>query len=65
MAGHENEEIGPDGKPFTGLSKYFNSWTMSGRRNVAVATYAFLFMVGSYFYLTRNKKKENVKESKK
>lgn len=33
----------PPGIELKGLSKYFNSWTNSGRANVAKATYAGFF----------------------
>ncbi|XP_049426896.1 ATP synthase membrane subunit DAPIT, mitochondrial [Epinephelus fuscoguttatus] len=34
---------------FTGIAKHFNSYTILGRRNCVLATYATLLAIGIYF----------------
>ncbi|GAB6031438.1 hypothetical protein CHUAL_009212 [Chamberlinius hualienensis] len=38
-----------------GISKYFNSVTLRGRANVAMATYAGVALLGLYLYLKPKK----------
>ncbi|KAI6066420.1 Up-regulated during skeletal muscle growth protein 5 [Aix galericulata] len=52
MAGHDSGSQ----HQFTGFQKYFNSYTMVGRRNYVIATYTGLAMLILYFKL-RSKKK--------
>ncbi|XP_045505027.1 ATP synthase membrane subunit K, mitochondrial [Colias croceus] len=44
-----------DESQFKGLSKYFNSYTNTGRANTAKATYAFFGVVILYFALKPKK----------
>uniref|UniRef100_A0A8C6UQV1 Uncharacterized protein n=1 Tax=Neogobius melanostomus TaxID=47308 RepID=A0A8C6UQV1_9GOBI len=41
---------------FTGLAKYFNAYTIVGRRNCVLATYATLIGIGLVFKLKPKKK---------
>ncbi|KAJ0033304.1 hypothetical protein NQD34_000411 [Periophthalmus magnuspinnatus] len=41
---------------FTGIAKYFNSYTIVGRRNCVLATYATLLGIGLFFKLKPKKK---------
>uniref|UniRef100_A0A8B9V3P9 Up-regulated during skeletal muscle growth protein 5 n=1 Tax=Anas zonorhyncha TaxID=75864 RepID=A0A8B9V3P9_9AVES len=52
MAGHDSGSQ----HQFTGFQKYFNSYTMVGRRNYVIATYTGVAMLILYFKL-RSKKK--------
>ncbi|XP_008315593.1 ATP synthase F(0) complex subunit k, mitochondrial [Cynoglossus semilaevis] len=45
---------------FTGFAKYFNSYTLIGRRNCVFATYATLIGIGLFFKF-RPKKQAAVK----
>lgn len=56
MAGHD--QGAPDGKDFKGLSKYFNSFTMEGRRNVAVVSLSTMALAIGYFYFRKKKEKK-------
>ncbi|XP_054839573.1 ATP synthase membrane subunit K, mitochondrial [Eublepharis macularius] len=51
MAGPESDSH----HQFTGIQKYFNSYTMTGRRNCVVATYASIAMIIMYFKLRPKK----------
>ncbi|XP_059422926.1 ATP synthase membrane subunit K, mitochondrial-like [Carassius carassius] len=42
---------------FTGIAKYFNSYTITGRRNCVLATYAGIAVIFLYFKLKPKKKK--------
>ncbi|XP_078269410.1 ATP synthase F(0) complex subunit k, mitochondrial [Rhinoraja longicauda] len=52
MAGHDV----PGQHQFTGFSKYFNAYTMIGRRNYVLVTYAGIASLVLFFKL-RSKKK--------
>ncbi|XP_072095166.1 ATP synthase membrane subunit K, mitochondrial [Mobula birostris] len=52
MAGHDASGQ----HQFTGFQKYFNAYTMTGRRNYVLATYAGIASLVLYFKL-RSKKK--------
>ncbi|XP_032641996.1 ATP synthase F(0) complex subunit k, mitochondrial [Chelonoidis abingdonii] len=58
MAGHDS---GIEHK-FTGIQKYFNSYTITGRRNCVIATYASIAMVILYFKLKPKKQTPAVTE---
>ncbi|XP_053890419.1 ATP synthase membrane subunit K, mitochondrial [Malaclemys terrapin pileata] len=58
MAGHDSETQ----YKFTGLKKYFNSYTMTGRRNYVIATYASVAMIILYFTLKPKKQTPAVTE---
>ncbi|EHH19345.1 ATP synthase membrane subunit K, mitochondrial [Macaca nemestrina] len=45
---------------FTGIKKYFNSYTLTGRRNCVLATYGSIALIVLYFKL-RSKKTPAVK----
>ncbi|KGL84364.1 Up-regulated during skeletal muscle growth protein 5 [Tinamus guttatus] len=45
MAGHDSGSQ----HQFTGFQKYFNSYTIIGRRNYVLATYATVAMIVLYF----------------
>ena len=49
-----------DESKFTGFSKYFNSWTDFGRRNVALATLSFMG-VGILYLVLKPKKQKTIK----
>ncbi|XP_068445541.1 ATP synthase membrane subunit K, mitochondrial [Clinocottus analis] len=40
---------------FTGIAKYFNAYTITGRRNCVLATYASLLAIGLFFKLKPKK----------
>ncbi|KAM3865444.1 ATP synthase F(0) complex subunit k, mitochondrial [Diretmus argenteus] len=40
---------------FTGMAKYFNAFTNTGRRNCVLATYASLLAIGLFFKLKPKK----------
>ncbi|XP_022611128.1 up-regulated during skeletal muscle growth protein 5 [Seriola dumerili] len=40
---------------FTGFAKYFNSYTITGRRNCVLATYASLVAIALFFKLKPKK----------
>ncbi|XP_072280634.1 ATP synthase membrane subunit K, mitochondrial [Pyxicephalus adspersus] len=52
MAGHESGEY-----HFTGFKKYFNSYTMVGRRNYVLATYGAIAGIVLFFKLRPKKQK--------
>ncbi|XP_019411266.1 PREDICTED: up-regulated during skeletal muscle growth protein 5 [Crocodylus porosus] len=55
---------GPDAgnqHQFTGFQKYFNSYTLTGRKNCVIATYSTLAAIILYFKL-RPKKVSSVTE---
>ncbi|XP_074815523.1 ATP synthase F(0) complex subunit k, mitochondrial isoform X1 [Natator depressus] len=58
MAGHDS---GTQHK-FTGFQKYFNSYTITGRRNYVIATYASIAMIILYFKLRPKKQSPAVTE---
>ncbi|TRY56168.1 hypothetical protein DNTS_002526 [Danionella cerebrum] len=45
---------------FTGFSKYFNSWTITGRRNCVLGTYASIALIAFGIYMYRSGKKNKV-----
>uniref|UniRef100_A0A8C8RB66 Up-regulated during skeletal muscle growth protein 5 n=1 Tax=Pelusios castaneus TaxID=367368 RepID=A0A8C8RB66_9SAUR len=51
MAGHDS---GYEHK-FTGIQKYFNSCTLTGRRNCVIATYTSIALIILYFKLRPKK----------
>ncbi|XP_056136221.1 ATP synthase membrane subunit DAPIT, mitochondrial [Lampris incognitus] len=40
---------------FTGIAKYFNSYTITGRRNCVLATYATIAAIALFFKLKPKK----------
>lgn len=52
MAGHDSGSQ----HQFTGFQKYFNSYTITGRRNYVIATYTGIAMLVLYFKLRPKKK---------
>ncbi|NXF42893.1 USMG5 protein, partial [Oceanites oceanicus] len=52
MAGHDSGSQ----HQFTGFQKYFNSYTITGRRNYVLATYTGIAMLVLYFKLRPKKK---------
>ncbi|CAG2162956.1 unnamed protein product [Oppiella nova] len=50
-----------DASKFTGLSKYFNSWTDYGRRNVSLATLSMVGL-GILFLVLKPKKQKQIKK---
>ncbi|KAK9981404.1 hypothetical protein ABG768_000940 [Culter alburnus] len=42
---------------FTGIAKYFNSYTITGRRNCVLATYASIAAIILFFKLKPKKQK--------
>ncbi|XP_003936731.1 ATP synthase F(0) complex subunit k, mitochondrial [Saimiri boliviensis] len=58
MAGPEADEQ----FHFTGIKKYFNSYTLTGRKNCVLATYGSIALIILYFKL-RSKKTPAVKET--
>ncbi|XP_047435582.1 ATP synthase membrane subunit DAPIT, mitochondrial [Mugil cephalus] len=46
---------------FTGIAKYFNSYTITGRRNCVLATYATIAAI-ALFYKLKPKKQAAVKD---
>lgn len=53
---------GVDDAQFKGMSKYFNTFTALGRRNIAKATYATLGVIGFLYWA---KKKSSGSPEKK
>ncbi|XP_017272351.1 ATP synthase membrane subunit DAPIT, mitochondrial [Kryptolebias marmoratus] len=51
MAGHDAGSQ----HQFTGMAKYFNSYTITGRRNYVLATYASLAAIFLFFKLKPKK----------
>ncbi|XP_060943819.1 ATP synthase membrane subunit DAPIT, mitochondrial [Limanda limanda] len=51
MGGHE----AAGGPQFTGIAKYFNSYTITGRRNCVLATYASIAAIILFFKLKPKK----------
>ncbi|XP_076585661.1 ATP synthase F(0) complex subunit k, mitochondrial [Chaetodon auriga] len=51
MGGHD---VGSE-RQFTGIAKYFNSYTITGRRNCVFATYAGILSIFLYFKLKPKK----------
>ncbi|KAM9856753.1 ATP synthase F(0) complex subunit k, mitochondrial [Aulostomus maculatus] len=49
----------PDPTELTGLKKYFNSYTLKGRRNCVLATYGILAAAAVAYSVHRRNKKEN------
>ncbi|KAM9012306.1 USMG5 protein, partial [Probosciger aterrimus] len=47
MAGHDSGSQ----HQFTGFAKYFNSYTITGRRNYVIATYTGIALIVLYFKL--------------
>nr|XP_056705790.1 ATP synthase membrane subunit K, mitochondrial [Euleptes europaea] len=58
MAGHDSGS----NPQFTGFQKYFNSFTITGRRNYVLATYASIAMIFMYFKLRPKKQTPAVTE---
>ncbi|MBN3291459.1 USMG5 protein, partial [Polypterus senegalus] len=56
MAGHDSGTH----HQFTGIQKYFNSYTLTGRRNCVLATYAGIAAIFLYFKLKPKKKTEAI-----
>ncbi|XP_060624303.1 ATP synthase membrane subunit K, mitochondrial [Anolis sagrei] len=52
MAGHDAHG---SQHQFTGFQKYFNSYTITGRRNYVLATYGTIAMIILYFKLRPKK----------
>ncbi|XP_060716296.1 ATP synthase membrane subunit DAPIT, mitochondrial [Tachysurus vachellii] len=52
MAGHDSGT-----HQFTGIAKYFNSYTITGRRNCVLATYASIAAIILFFKLKPKKEK--------
>ncbi|XP_071764872.1 ATP synthase F(0) complex subunit k, mitochondrial [Centroberyx gerrardi] len=50
MGGHDAGQ-----HQFTGIAKYFNSYTITGRRNCVLATYASILAIGLFFKLKPKK----------
>ncbi|XP_053274392.1 ATP synthase membrane subunit DAPIT, mitochondrial [Pleuronectes platessa] len=50
MGGHD-----AGGPQFTGIAKYFNSYTITGRRNCVLATYASIAAIVLFFKLKPKK----------
>ncbi|XP_061130327.1 ATP synthase membrane subunit K, mitochondrial-like [Syngnathus typhle] len=46
----------------TGLRKYFNGYTLQGRRNCVLATYAILLVTATAYFIHRQDKKQAVKD---
>ncbi|XP_012672632.1 ATP synthase membrane subunit DAPIT, mitochondrial [Clupea harengus] len=42
---------------FTGFAKYFNAWTITGRRNCVLLTYASIATIALFFKLKPKKEK--------
>jgi len=57
-------DSGIDESQFKGFQKYFNSYTLRGRNNIANVTLSALGLTGLYFYL-KPKKKPAAPEQKK
>ncbi|KAB5523438.1 hypothetical protein PHYPO_G00152530 [Pangasianodon hypophthalmus] len=53
MAGHDSGAQ----HQFTGIAKYFNSYTITGRRNCVLATYASIAAIILFFKLKPKKEK--------
>ncbi|AWP06149.1 putative up-regulated during skeletal muscle growth protein 5 isoform 2 [Scophthalmus maximus] len=51
MGGHEAEM----GHNYTGIAKYFNSFTTTGRRNCVLATYSTILAITLFFKLKPKK----------
>ncbi|CAI5680900.1 unnamed protein product [Oreochromis niloticus] len=49
----------PSSVELTGWRKYFNSYTLQGRRNCVLATYGILAVTAAAYLMLRQKKKEN------
>ncbi|XP_077381192.1 ATP synthase F(0) complex subunit k, mitochondrial-like [Festucalex cinctus] len=52
----------PASVELTGLRKYFNSYTLQGRRNWVLATYGILLVTATACYMHRQNKKEAPKD---
>ncbi|XP_034043202.1 ATP synthase membrane subunit DAPIT, mitochondrial [Thalassophryne amazonica] len=50
MGGHEGSQ-----HQFTGIAKYFNSYTITGRRNCVLATYGSILAIFLFFKLKPKK----------
>ncbi|XP_034447072.1 ATP synthase membrane subunit DAPIT, mitochondrial-like [Hippoglossus hippoglossus] len=48
----------PASSELTGLRKYFNSYTLQGRRNCVLATYGVLVLSAAAYMMHRQSKKE-------
>ncbi|XP_072772568.1 ATP synthase membrane subunit K, mitochondrial-like [Nerophis lumbriciformis] len=53
----------PAAVKLTGLRKYFNSYTMQGRRNCVLATYSIVAVTMATYFLHRQTKKEAQRNS--
>ncbi|XP_019718207.1 up-regulated during skeletal muscle growth protein 5-like [Hippocampus comes] len=52
----------PASAELTGLRKYFNSYTLQGRRNCVLATYGILLVTATAYFMHRQDKKEARKD---
>ncbi|XP_051940734.1 ATP synthase membrane subunit K, mitochondrial-like [Hippocampus zosterae] len=52
----------PASAELTGLRKYFNSYTLQGRRNCVLATYGILLVTATAYSMHRQDKKEARKD---
>ena len=59
MAGHDASSQ----HQFTGIKKYFNSYTLTGRKNCVLATYGAVALIILYFKLRPKKQTPAVKEA--
>ncbi|KAM7009344.1 ATP synthase membrane subunit K, mitochondrial-like [Tautogolabrus adspersus] len=49
----------PASVQLTGFRKYFNSYTLQGRRNCVLVTYGVFAVTAAAYFLQRQNKKEN------
>ncbi|XP_054635221.1 ATP synthase membrane subunit K, mitochondrial-like [Dunckerocampus dactyliophorus] len=54
---------GPAAVKLTGLRKYFNSYTIQGRRNCVLATYSVIAVTAVAYFMHRQTKKEAQRDS--
>ncbi|XP_061535944.1 ATP synthase membrane subunit K, mitochondrial-like [Phycodurus eques] len=52
----------PASVELTGLRKYFNSYSLQGRRNCVLATYGIMLVTATAFFMHRQNKKEAPKD---
>ncbi|XP_061627965.1 ATP synthase membrane subunit K, mitochondrial-like isoform X1 [Phyllopteryx taeniolatus] len=52
----------PASVELTGLRKYFNSYTLQGRRNCVLATYGIMLVTATAYFMHRQNKKEAPKD---
>ncbi|XP_061685997.1 ATP synthase membrane subunit K, mitochondrial-like [Syngnathoides biaculeatus] len=51
----------PASVELTGLRKFFNSYTLQGRRNCVLATYGIMLATATAYFMHRQNKKEALK----